>query len=176
MNLKRFIPFLTAFALPLLLIYAWWGGFNTVSLETAVRGPYTYAYLENVGDYSKLPEKQEQVQRGLGVAGIQPGLPITVLFSNPDVVNVNERRGRAGFLVPVGTTVREPMRIDHIPARSVLVARIKAGSLLAPGLAYSALDEHMQAQGSGIRMPTVEIYQSSGKSTEMGVLTVEMPI
>lgn len=176
MNYKKFLPFLLAFVLPLLAIYTWWGGFNPVTIERAVGGPYTYAYLENTGDYSKLPNLVAQVRQELLAAKVAPGQPITVLYSNPDVVDVGERRARTGFLVAPGSRVSLPLMIDTVPARPVLVARIQAGNLLAPGRAYAALDQYLQARGQGIRMPTVEIYQSSDSVLHMGKLTVEMEI
>jgi hypothetical protein len=172
--LQRLIPFLVAFVLPLVLIYAWWGGFNPVRIQTEVRGPYVYAYLEKTGDYSKLPDRQVEARKALQAQGITPGHAITVLLSNPDRVNVNARQARTGFLVAADSQVREPLRLDRIPARSVLSVRVQAGILLAPSRAYAALDRHLQAQGKGIRMPTVEIYEASGSVYRMGVLTVEM--
>lgn len=174
MLLKRLAPFLLAFVLPLVLIYAWWGGFNPVDIREEMRGPYTYAYLEHTGDYAKLPDRQMDVRNALGDRKIVPGLGITVLYSNPDVVPKDARRARAGYLVPAGTQVAEPLKIDTIPARTVLRARVQAGVLLAPSRAYLALDKHLQAQGRGIAMPTVEIYEPAASGYAMGILTVEM--
>lgn len=175
MIFKRLAPFLLAFVLPLVLVYAWWGGFNPVSMGTETRGPYTYAYLEQTGDYSKLPNRQNEVRMSLEAQGVAPGHGITVLYSNPDVVEVNARRARAGYLVPEGSVVREPLHVDSIPARRVLAARVQAGALLAPSRVYSVLDRHLQASGQGIRMPTVEIFEASGSPFRMGWLTVEVP-
>ena len=172
--LKPLIPFLLAFVLPLVAIYAWWGGFRSVSIEPGMAGPYTYAYLEQQGDYSKLPDLAVEVRKELDAQKIQAGLPITVLYSNPDLVDVGKRVGRAGYLLPQGVQVRPPLLQDTIPARPVLIARIQAGSLLAPGKAYAALDRYQQARGRGIVMPTVEIYTPSGTPMRMGVFTVEM--
>jgi hypothetical protein len=55
------------------------------------------------------------------------------------------------------------------------VVRVRAGSMLAPGRAYAALDGYLQARGKGIQMPTVEIYQASDLVWRMGLLSVEMP-
>lgn len=176
MHFKRLVPFLAAFVLPLLAVFAWWGGFSRVEITAGqLRGPYTYAYLESVGDYAKLPERQAEVAKALGAAGVPFGHAITVLFSNPDVVKVGERRARVGYLVPAGSRVAEPLRLDTLPARPVLLARVRAAVLLAPSKAYQALDDYLQARGQGIRMPTVEIYQAAGNPLAMGVLTVEMP-
>lgn len=172
--LKHLIPFLLAFVLPLVAIFAWWGGFRSVTIEPGVAGPYVYAYLERKGDYSKLPDLAEEVARELAAQKIEPGLPITVLYSNPDLVDVGERVARTGFLLPAGVQVRPPLLRDTISARPVLTARIQAGSLLAPSKAYAALDAYQQARGRGIVMPTVEIYAPAGTPLKMGVLTVEM--
>ena len=172
--LKPFVPFLLAFVLPLVAIYGWWGGFRSVAIEPGTGGPYTYAYMEQKGDYSKLPELAGEVAKELKFQKIQAGQPITVLYSNPDLVDVGKRVGRTGYLLPVGAQAKPPLLQDTIPARPVLIARIQAGSLLAPGKAYAALDRYQQARGRGIVMPTVEIYVPSGTPMRMGVLTVEM--
>ncbi len=174
MRLKKFLPFLLAFVLPLVLVYGWWGGFNPVEISHDTRGPYTYAYLEHVGDYAGLPPLLPRVRAELQRAGITPGLPVNVLFSNPDLVEQDRRRAHVGFLVPPGTRVAEPLRIAEVPARRVLLARVRAGRLLAPSRAYLALDRHLQAQGRGIVMPTLEIYEPADSVLRMGVLTVEM--
>jgi len=172
--LKQLVPFLLAFVLPLVAVYAWWGGFRTVQIQQGMGGPYTYAYLEQKGDYSKLPDLAGKVVQELEAQHIQRGLPITVLYSNPDLVDVGDRVGRAGYLLPPGAQVRPPLLQDTIPSRPVLKAQVQAGSLLAPGKAYSALDAYLQSRNRGIVMPTVEIYEASGTPLRMGVLTVEM--
>lgn len=176
MSFRRFIPFLVAFVLPLILVYAWWGGFNPVTITPGqVRGPYTYAYLEQSGDYAKLPDAQAKVEKALLAAGVRPGRAITVLYSNPDLVDVGARRARVGYLVPEGSRVAEPLQVDRLPARPVLVVAVRAAVLLAPSRAYQALDAYLQARGQGIRMPTVEVYQASDSPFTMGLLAVEMP-
>jgi len=171
---KHALAFLLAFVLPLVAVFAWWGAFRTVSIEPGLAGPYAYAYMEHKGDYSKLPDLAGEVAKELAAQKIQAGKPITVLYSNPDLVDVGERRARTGFLLPAGALVHPPLLQDTIQARPVLKARIQAGSLLAPGKAYAALDRYQQARGRGIVMPTVEIYEPSGTLLKMGIFTVEM--
>ncbi len=175
MNIKKFLPFLLAFVLPILAIYAWWGGFSSVDIQEGVGGPYTYVYLEQQGDYSKLPDLAEEVRGLLKESRVAVGQPITVLYSNPDLVDVGKRRARTGYLITPGTRVRAPLQIDALPARPVLRARLRAGLLIAPSRAYPALDRYLQSRGGGIRMPSVEIYQPSGSPLRMGLFTVEMP-
>ena len=174
MNLKKFLPFLLAFVLPLLATFTWWGGFNPVSIEETVAGPYTYAYVESKGDYSKLPDAAVKAAAILRASGVDYGKPITVLYSNPDLVDVGDRRARTGFLVPPGSKIALPMELDTIPARPVLLVQVRAGSMLAPGRAYAALDDYLQVRGQGIQMPTIEIYEAADSKLHMGLLSVEM--
>lgn len=175
MNYKKVLPFLLAFVLPIVAIYTWWGGFSPVDIRQGMGGPYTYAYLEHNGDYSKLPDVANEARALLQDGKVPYGLPITVLFSNPDLVDVGKRRSRTGYLVAADVKVRAPLKIDSIPTRPVLIAQVRAGRLLAPSRTYPALDQYLQASGGGIRMPTVEIYEPSDSPLHMGLLTVEMP-
>lgn len=171
---RTLLPFLLAFVFPLLAIYAWWGGFTEVTIVPAVRGPYTYVYLEQVGDYSKLQALELKAEQVLREQGIAVGRPITVLLSNPDTVIVTERRGRVGFEVAAGAVVKPPLAVDHLPARQALLVTLQAGRGLAPGRAYAALDAYLQRQGRGMVMPTVEHYTPATTAYRMGVFTVEM--
>ncbi len=175
MNYKRYLPFLLAFVLPLVLVYAWWGGFNPVSVRVETRGPYTYAYVEHTGDYAKLADRLPEVRRGLERSGIQPGAAFAVLYSHPDQVPRNERQARIGYLVPAGSPAPQPLKIDTIPARRVLVAEVRAAWLLGPSRAYQALHDALLAEGRAIHMPTVELYEASGSLWRQGRLTVEVP-
>lgn len=174
MPYKKYLPFLLAFVLPLLGIYSWWGGFAPVEIGTETRGPYAYAYLEHTGDYAELTEHQAHVLHDLKKAGIEAGHAITVLYSNPDIVPRDQRRSRTGYLVSDQARPPAPLKLDRIEARPVLTARVRAAILLAPSRAYQALDEHLQARGRGIAMPTVEIYEAADSVWRMGQLTVEM--
>ena len=74
---KKFLPFLLAFVLPLVLIYGWWGGFNPVEITETAAGPYTYAYLEQKGDYSRLPDLAARAREELVAARRTPRPPQT---------------------------------------------------------------------------------------------------
>lgn len=174
MNHNRLLPFLLAFVLPLLAVYAWWGGFSRVSIAEEVRGPYTYAYVEHIGDYAELIDQLPRVREALKRAGIQAGAAFTVLESHPEVVARSERRARVGYLVAPGAVVPAPLQIDTLPARRVLVARVRAAMRLAPSLAYEALDHELKRASKSISMPTVELYEASDSVFRPGLLTVEV--
>ncbi|MCS6785428.1 MAG: GyrI-like domain-containing protein [Thiobacillaceae bacterium] len=172
--MKRLLPFLLAFVLPIVLIYAWWGGFNPVELHRGLRGPYTYAYVEHVGDYADMAERLPELRRQLEAAGIAAGPSIAVLYSDPGRVPRDQRRARVGYVVPAGSRPPAPFLLDTLPTRQVLSARVRATWMLAPSRAYQALHEALAAEGGTIRMPTVELYEDSGSPWRPGVMTVEV--
>lgn len=164
---KQWLPFLLAFVLPLMLVYWWWGGFNQATFEVAQRGPYRFAYMIQKGDYSKLPEKQQEVLGRLQQQGVAAGVPITLLLKDPRSTPKRDWAAQVGYLVDAGAKVSEPLSLGEMPARQALVVKVKAQLLLAPGKAYAALIEYLDEHQMKFNLPTVELYQD-------GVLTVEM--
>lgn len=173
---KNWLAFVLAFVLPIVLAFWWWGGFNQVKVEETVLGPYHYAYAEHVGNYGKIPDIQIKVANALRAQGITPGGSITILYDDPRITVKREQRARVGYMLPTGIEVKAPLLVDDIPARPVLTARVRASLLLAPSMAYQALHDYLKPKGQDIRMPTVEIYLPGTSISEMGVLTVQMPI
>ena len=171
---KTWVPILFAFVLPLLMVYGWWGGFNSVRIEQGERGPYTYAYLEHNGKLSKLPGTQQKVWQALNAQGLNPGSSINVLFDDPRHVASGKLRAHTGYLIEPTETIRAPLLRGEIAKRSVLIGRVQAAALLAPGKTYQALFDYLKTQQRDISMPTVEIYISPLEVTRVGEFTVEM--
>ncbi|MEO1767860.1 GyrI-like domain-containing protein [Thiobacter aerophilum] len=171
---KNWLIILLAFVLPLIAVFAWWGGFNSVEISEAERGPYRFAYLEHTGDYARLPETQARVRALMAQQNLARGAAITVLLDDPRTVPKNQLRARTGYLIAPSAQPATPLRLGEIPTRRVLVARVRAAALLAPSKAYQALHDHLAAQHTDIRMPTVEIYDSPPEVYRIGELSVEM--
>lgn len=166
---KHWLPFLLAFLFPLILIFWWWGGFSSATFEEAQRGPYRYAYLTQKGDYYKLPEKQQEVLSRLQAQGVKAGTPVTLLLNDPRTTPKREWSAQTGYLVEPQAQVAEPLVVGDVPARRVLLVKVKAQPLLAPGKAYAALLEYLEEHRLKLNLPTVELYQD-------GVLSVEMSL
>ena len=62
--------------------------------------------------------------------------------------------------------VSEPLAMGSVPVRQVVLVRVKAQPLLAPGKAYSAMLDYLDEHHMKLNLPTVELYQD-------GVLTLE---
>ncbi len=165
---KQWHYFVAVFLLPILGIAWWWGVFSEVKIETGqMRGPYHYAYLTQHGALDKLPEAQQTALRELGQQGIASGAPITVLLTDPRTTARKELTARVGYLVDASAKVAEPLKLADIPARSVIVARVRAHPTVAPGKAYAALLDYLDGRGMNLKLPTVEIFRDSELSLEM---------
>jgi effector-binding domain-containing protein len=165
---KQWHYFVAVFLLPIIGIAWWWGVFSEAKVETGqVRGPYHYAYLTQNGALDKLPEAQQFARRELEQQGIVGGAPITVLLTDPRTTARKELTARVGYLVDVAAKVAEPLKLADIPAREVIVTRVRAHPTVAPGKAYAALIEHLDGQGGSLKLPTVEVYRDGELSLEM---------
>lgn len=155
--------------MPIGLALWWWGTFADAQIEIVERGPYRYAYRVYTGDYSKIPRWKSEVTQALKTQNIAPGAPVTALLDDPRSTAVRDRRVEIGYLVPPDTRVSEPLRVAQIPRRRVVLVRVKASPLMAPGKAYAALIEYAQANNMTFRLPTFELYRDGTFELEMAV-------
>ncbi len=166
--IKQWRAFLLAFVVPIALVAWWWGVFNPVQVEEAVRGPYRFAYQEVLGDYTNLPQRQQSVLRILDGQNVLAGASVTELYSDPRVVvDKKLQKARVGYLIPANAAVHDPLMMVDIPQRRVLLAHVKAQPLIAPGKAYGALLDYLKQRNMKFVLPTLEIYQDRALSVEM---------
>lgn len=166
---KQWVYFLLFFVVPIIVVFWLMGAFATVTIEYAERGPYRYAYVTHTGRYDKLLGKQNEVFLALEAQGVTAHAPIALLLSDPASTKKKELSSHAGYLVDVGANVVAPLLVGDIPARRVLLVRVKASPVLAPSKAYKALTEYLAAHQMKLVLPTVEIYKDKELSVEMSI-------
>lgn len=172
---RNWLAFVFAFALPILLAFWWWGGFNHATVQVLQSEPVYYAYIEYYGDFGNLPDIQQKVYQTLRTQHIEPGSSVTILYTDPRTTKKHDQHARVGYTIHSATAIMPPLQTATLPAQSVLRAQVQASMLLAPGMAYQALHNYLQPQGKDIRMPTVEIYTAGKSISKMGTITVDMP-
>ena len=170
---KQWPAFLLAFVLPVVIVYAWWGGFRTPGVSETQTGPYRFAYLDYEGPISNMRKTQRAASQAFVKSGVQPGDTFTVLLTDPRSASGNVR-AQVGYTLAADASLPAGLKEGTIARRPVLAVSVQAAILLAPSKAYQALHEHVQRQGGEIRMPTVEIYRPAAKTSQMGVFTLEM--
>lgn len=170
---KQWLAFLLAFVLPIVLVYAWWGGFRAAIVTETQAGPYRYAYLDYEGPISAMRKTHRAVSQAFAKSGVQGGDTFTVLLSDPRSAS-GKVRAHVGYTLAANAKLPPGLKEGTIARRDVLAVSVQAAILLAPSKAYQVLHEHLQRQGGEIRMPTIEIYRPTGKVSQMGVFTLEM--
>jgi hypothetical protein len=170
---KQWPAFVLAFILPLLAVFWWWGGFNTVSVTETEAGPYRYAYLDYEGPISNMRKTQRSVEEKFDLAKVAAGDTISVILTDPRAAN-GKVRAQLGYLLAADAPIPEGLKEGRIERRPIYAARVQAAVLLAPSKAYQALSDTLKPRGQGIVMPTVELYRPAGKASQIGTFTLEM--
>jgi len=170
---KQWPAFVLAFVLPIVAVFWWWGGFNSVGVTETVAGPYRYAYLDYEGPISNMRKSQNAVLNRFTEARVAAGDTISVILTDPRADN-GKVRAQLGYILADDAPVPAGLKEGRIEQRPVYMARVQAAVLLAPSKAYQALDDRLEAHGKGIVMPTVELYHPAGQADRIGVFTLEM--
>jgi hypothetical protein len=170
---KQWPAFLLAFVLPILLVFWWWGGFNTVEVSETEAGPYRYAYLDYEGPISNMRKTQREAYKRFGAAGIEAGDTFNLILTDPRSGD-GKVRARVGYMLAEASAVPQGLQEGRVPRRAVHAATVQAAVLLAPSKAYQALHDSLQRSGREIVMPTVEIYRPADSVSRIGTFTLEM--
>ena len=170
---KQWPAFLLAFVLPILLVFWWWGGFNSASLTETEAGPYRYAYLDYEGPINAMRKTQKMVLEAFVKSRVIEGDTLTVILSDPRSAS-GKVRAQVGYTLVPAAALPEGLKEGTIPRRPVLSASVQAAILLAPSKAYQAVHDYLEPQRRDITLPTVEIYRPAGRISRAGVFTLEM--
>ncbi len=173
MRKKQWPAFVLAFVLPLLAVYWWWGGFNSVVVTETEAGPYRYAYLDYAGPISNMRKSQRAVLDKFSQAKIEAGDTISVILTDPRADN-GKVNAQLGYTLGEAAAIPPGLKEGRVAHRAVYAARVQAAVLLAPSKAYQALSDTLQAQGKTLVMPTVELYRPAGQANKVGIFTLEM--
>lgn len=170
---KQWPAFVLAFIVPLLAVFWWWGGFNTVSVTEAEAGPYHYAYLEYEGPISNMRKSHRTALDKFTQAKVEAGDTISVILTDPRATH-GKVRAHLGYTLADTAAIPEGLKQGRIERRPVYVAQVQAAVLLAPSKAYQALSDTLEPRGQTLVMPTVELYRPAGQANRIGTFTLEM--
>jgi len=106
---KQWPAFVLAFVLPLLAVFWWWGGFNSVSVTETDAGPYRYAYLDYEGPISDMRKSQRTALDKFTVAKVAAGDTISVILSDPRAAN-GKVRAQLGYTLADAAPIPEGLQ------------------------------------------------------------------
>lgn len=170
---KQWPAFVLAFVVPLLAVFWWWGGFNSVSVTETEAGPYRYAYLDYDGPISNLRKSHRTALGHFTAAKVAAGDTISVILTDPRAGD-GKVRAQVGYTLAENAPIPDGLKEGRIERRQVVAAEVQAAVLLAPSKAYQALSDTLEARGLAIVMPTVELYRPAGQANRIGRFTLEM--
>jgi hypothetical protein len=170
---KQWPAFMLAFVLPLLAVFWWWGGFNSVNINETEAGPYRYAYLDYDGPISNVRKSHRTALDRFTASKVAAGDTISVILTDPRAAN-GKVRAQLGYTLADSAPIPEGLKEGRIERRPVYAAQVQAAVLLAPSKAYQALSDTLASRGRALVMPTVELYRPAGQANRIGIFTLEM--
>ena len=159
----------------LLIIFAWYiGYFCKIQLAEKEVGPYTVAYAEHIGPYTKVGPVMDQVYNDLIAENIKPTLGYGEYFSNPKITPKEELRSEVGSIIEendiskldrtgvkykVKTLAKNNSLVAEFPYKNIL------SFMIGPMKVYPAMQKYMDKNNMEWTedMPSMEIYNMEKK-------------
>ncbi len=150
---------LTVFGSAAVMFYL--GSFTDAKVQKAIAPSYKIAYLMHIGPYSDIKPALEQVAEKLTKAGIKTETACALLLDDSNVPE-NKRRAKVGYLVNQNTYVPDPLEVEELPQREILLATFDGGALMGSYKSYEAMREWAKYNGYTLSLPALEIYHPNG--------------
>ena len=154
------------------LVYAYYGGFKTITFKEAEQGGETLVYEEMIGDYSQSPNLQNKIYYALlNDEKIETTKGFGIYFDDPKAVEKSKLRSEAGCIVEdldsaAIARLSEKYNVKTLPQSHCIVTEFPNKGMLSIiiGLikVYPALETYCKQQGSG-GGPVMEIYDVPNK-------------
>ena len=138
------------------------GFFNSVSISKQEKGPYKVVYLPHTGPYYQTADTIKNVEKILQTTAIKAGEPCALYYDDPKNVPQDKLRSKGGVFVENVVSLKPPLRLEEIPARTVIIGRIKSHPAIASIKVYPKLHKWLQQHHLKAGTPSLEIYHTNG--------------
>lgn len=147
------------------------GGFKKVEVKEQMVGPYTIAYTEFVGDYSKVWPSMDKVYLALSGVGILSATGVGIYYDDPAVISGENLRSDVWAIVVGDEITKVPqsaeIKIKNIGGKMSMVAEfpIKSAVSYMAGVikVYPALKKYITEKGYSSEVPVMELYDMVAK-------------
>ncbi len=169
--LKNFLIFVIILIL-LALVNRWYlGGFTKLEAKEQPMGPYTIAYTNYVGVYSKIWPSMTKVYDILSGAGITSATGVGIYYDDPAVVSWANLRSDIGAVIAsqdVGKLVsNKDIKITTIPPKTRIVVEFPLKNSLSYMIGamkvYPVIAKYMKEKWYTNEVPMVELYDMVAK-------------
>ena len=138
------------------------GFFNPVSISKREKGPYKLVYLPHTGPYYQTAKTIKNVKKILQTTALKAGESCALYYDDPKNVPQNKLRSKGGVLVKDVVSLKPPLQWQEIPARAVIVGKIKSHPAIASIKVYPKLHKWLREHNLKAGTPSLEIYHSNG--------------
>lgn len=164
---------ITLFIVVVLLVsfLAYMGMFKKVTVKIEKKGPYDFAFVEHIGDYSKVSEPMNKLDSYLRQAGFNPTVGIGVYYDNPKMVEKSKLRSEVGSVIPTSELAKIEEKKNDFSFKKIAEAeymvaefpyRNKMSFLFAVIKVYPVLNKYI-SDNKYQSVPSIELYDMANK-------------
>lgn len=156
----------------ILLGVAWYlGWFSKTTIEEQQKGPYTIAYIEHTGAYSKVGPAMDTIYKTIQGEGIQTTQGIGIYYNDPATVKTEELKSDIGVIIDQQDFQKLNLNADaynvkNITAKEYIVSTFALKNELSYSVGmmkiYPAITKYMEEKGYSQDVERIEIYDMSG--------------
>ena len=166
---KIIVFFIVVVSLVSFLTYM--GMFKKVTVKIEKKGPYDFAFVEHIGDYSKVSEAMNKLDSDLRQAGFNPTIGIGVYYDNPKMVEKSKLRSEVGSIIPTGELVKIEEKKNDFNFKKLEEAeyrvtefpyRNKMSFLFAVIKVYPVFNKYI-GDNNLQSVPSIELYDMANK-------------
>jgi len=154
------------------IVYAWYGGFKTITFKEEAQGGETLVYEEMIGDYGQSPNVQNKIYYALlNDEKIETAKGFGIYFDDPKMVEKSKLRSEVGCIAEgldsaTIAFLSEKYQVKTLPVSDCIVTEFPNKGMLSIiiGLikVYPALEAYCKQHGVD-NGPVMEIYDIPNK-------------
>jgi DNA gyrase inhibitor GyrI len=156
----------------LVVVYAWYGGFKSVTCQVEARGGETMVYKDITGPYKQSGVVMDEVYKTLLENGIETYKGVGVYYDNPQKVEAAKLRSEAGCIIEdidldKLAVIDGVFKTKVLPQKKYVVTEFpyknKMSVLFSILKVYPALAKYSRDQGIPEEGAVMEIYDIPNK-------------
>ena len=172
-TLKIVLSIIAALIILIVIAYAYYGGFKTISFRVEEQGGETIVYKEMIGDYSQTPKVQDKIYYALlNDEKIETTKGFGIYYDNPKEVEKSKLRSEVGCIIEGLDSVAiaklaEKYNVKTLPVNNCIVTEFPYKGMVSVFVGimrvYPAFEKYCKQQESG-NSPMMEIYDIPNKT------------
>jgi DNA gyrase inhibitor GyrI len=142
------------------------GFFKEVNLRIEQQGPLYLVYKDHVGPYHFISKTISDVERWAKTEKIDCSSSFGEYLDDPNVVEHERLRSRAGCFLKSRLTSRPPsdLQFSERPEQKYVVAEFEGSPALGPYKVYNKVEEFLAEKRLVLSGPVIEVYEMKSET------------